>query len=146
MNSFENPLGQSVVWHWMIYGQFVKIAGALVLGRKQPILHFIFLFSQLHKILCHKISAIPHYCNEWLQPLCYACPSQGLSHSKSCLTSTAGTLKQSQSVNVLKIDTFIKALAFLCAIKIILTVNSVLQASFSGELEVGKECKKAGIS
>lgn len=40
MNSFENPLGQSVVWHWMTYRQFVKTAGGLVLGRKKTYFTF----------------------------------------------------------------------------------------------------------
>lgn len=82
--------------------------------KKKPLFYisyscFLNCIECLYKILCHKIPSIPHYCNEWLQPLCYTFLSQGLSHSKSCIASTAGTLKHSQSMNVLKIDTFIKA-------------------------------------
>lgn len=131
MNSFENHSDQSVVCHWMTYGQFVKTAAGLVLGRTKVFYiscsRFPNCIKWLFKILCNKILSIPIYCNEQPQALSYcALPVQWLSHSKSCVASTAGMLIHSRSMHVLKIHISIKAVTFLRAIKFIPTVISVL--------------------
>lgn len=132
MNSSENQSDQSVVCHWMTYGQFAETAAGPVLGRTKLFYISCPCFSNcikwLFKILCIKIPSIPDYCKEWLQALSYrAFLIRWLSHSKSCTASAGGSmLIHSPSMHVLNIHSSVKAVTFLCAIKIILTVISVL--------------------